>query len=177
VRNINVGHKSKGYQQIDKQRVLNVNNYALKHSNKGHNKSNAKRVKQALGNQKNIARQTKTMKANKQVSNKQRIINQSKHQQKQKLSNNFRANKNTKFDTKQNNSGKSQKYATLGAQNNKQRSSSVKTYKNASAYNSSKSNGNKSSNKSNSYRASSNKQNKSRPVKVARQSNSKGKQR
>jgi hypothetical protein len=174
VRNINGGNKSKGYQQIDKQRVLSVSDYSKKQNANKHNKSNVKRVKQALGNKQTAARQTKTFKANKQVNSKQRIINQGKNQQQQKLSNNHRPSKNSKVETKHRNSESSQKYASQRAQSNQQKRPTVKTYNKASTY---KSN-NKSSSKSNSYRASSNKQNKSRPVKVARQkSNSKVKQR
>ena len=166
VRSINGGDKSRGYQQIDKQRVLNVNDYSKKH-----NKSNAKRFKQALGNQQRTARQTKSLKANKLVSNKQRVINQSNNQQRQKLNNNYRPNKPAKINTKQMNSGKTQKFASQGTQTDKVKRTTIKTQNKTNNY---KSN-NKSSNKSN--RASSNKQNKSRPVKVARQNKSKAKQR
>jgi len=172
VRSINGGNKSKGYQQIDKQRVLNVNNYTKKHNNsdaKKHNKSNAKRVKQALSNQRHTARQTNTLKANKLVNNKQRVINQTKNQQKQRLSNDYRPNKTARLDTKQRNSRESQKYASLGSQSSKTKRSTVKTQNKTSTY--------KSNNKSSNYRASSNKQNKSRPTKAARQSKSKGKHR
>jgi hypothetical protein len=167
VRNYNGGNKSKNY-QIDKQRVLNVNNYAKKD-----NRSNARRVKQTLGNQQQSVRHTKTIKSIKLVSNKQRVINQSKNQQKQQLSKNYRSNKNAKFDTNQRNSGKSQKYASLKTQGKQQKRATVNTQNKTSSYKSS----NKSSHKSSSYRASSNKQNKSRSVKVKRQSQSKSKQR
>lgn len=176
VRNIDRGNKSHSYRQIDKQRVLNVNGYAKKH-----NKSHANRFKQALSNQQHTVRQTKTFKKNNSVSNKQRVINQSKSQQKQRLSNNYRPNKNAKLNTKQRNSEKSQKYAALGAQSNKEKRSTVKTYNKTSTYKSNHKtyikNNNKSSNKSKSYRTSSNKHNKSRPIKVTRQNNSKVKQR
>ena len=168
VRSINGGNKSIGYQQIDKQRVLNVNHYAKKQQ-----KNDIKRVKQALGNQQKALSHTKTVKANKLVSNKQRIINQSEKQHRQKLSNTYQSNKTAKVDTKQRISETSQKYASPGAQSNKVKRSTVNTQNNTRTY---KSN-NTSSNKSKSYRTSSNKQHKSRPVKVARQSQSKSKQR
>jgi hypothetical protein len=174
-------NKSKGYQQIDKQRVLNVNDYAKKHSKsvtKKHNKSNAKRVIQALGNQQHTARQTKMLKANTLVNNKQRVVNQSKNQQRLKPSNDYRPDKaaridTKKIDTKQRNSGKSQKYASLGTQSNKVQRSSVKTQNKTSSY---KTNS-KSSHKSNGHRTSSYKQSRSRPAKVAHQSRNKVKQR
>jgi hypothetical protein len=172
VRNTSGGNKYKGYQQIDKQRVLNVNRYA-----NNHNKSNAKRFKQALGNQQRNTHKTKVLQTNKRVgkvaNNKQRVIDQSKNQQKQRLSNNSRPNRTAKYNTTSRDSSKSQKYASLGAQSNKVKRSSVHTQNKTNRY---KSN-NRSSHKSNSYRASSNKQNKSRPIKVARQSKNKDKQR
>lgn len=168
VRSINGGNKSKGYQQIDKQRVLNVNNYARTHNN-----NNATRFKQALKNQQQTVRQTKAIKTNQLVSNKQRIINQSKNQQRQKQSNDYQPNVAAKFEAKQRNSGGSQKYTSLGVQNNKEKRSTVRTQNKTSSY---KSN-HKSSNKSNSYRASSNQQNKSRQIKVSRHNKSSDKQR
>ncbi|MFT6991502.1 MAG: hypothetical protein ACJASL_003489 [Paraglaciecola sp.] len=168
VRNIRSNKKNNGYQQRDKQRVLNGNKYA-----KTHHKSDAKRFKQALSHQQQTARQTKVYKANKSVSNKQRVINQSKNQQRQKLSHDDRPNKVAKFDTKQRMNRQSQKHASLGAQSNKTQRSTVKTQNKTSIY---KSN-NKSRNKSGNYRASSNKQNQSRSVKVARQNQNKSKQR
>jgi hypothetical protein len=153
VRNITSNKKRNGYQQLDKQRVLNGNKYTKTHSKryaKKHNKTDAKRFKQALGHQQQTARQTKVHQTNKSVSNKQRVINQSKNQQRQKLS-----------------------HASLGAQSNKTQRSTVKTQNKTRTYESN----NNSRNKSSSYRASSNKQNQSRSVKVARQSQNKSKQR
>jgi hypothetical protein len=133
-------HKIKGYQQINKQRILNVNDYAVKH-----NRSDAKRVKQTLGHQQHTARQTKTFKTNELMSNKQRVVNLTKNHQRQKLRDEYRPNKVARVDIKQRNSEKIQ---------------------------SSKKSGN-----SNNYRASANKQNKSRPVKIARHGSSKERQR
>jgi hypothetical protein len=162
IRNVNDGNKSTSYRQIDKQRILNVNDYAKKH-----NTNNAKRFKQALVNQQ-LVRQTKTLNTNKLVANEQRIINEGGDQQRQKPSNNYQPNKNVRVDTQQINIGKSQKQTSLRAQSNKVQRSTVNTQIRTSTY---KSN-NKSSHKRNSYRASSNKQNKSRPVKVIRQNKS-----
>jgi hypothetical protein len=142
VRSINAGNKGKGYQQIDKQKVLNVKNYA-----KTHNNNNATRFKQALKNQQQTARQTKMIKTNQLVSNKQRIINQSKNQQRHIRSNDYQPNVAARSEAKQKNSGSSYK------------------------------SNHKSSHKSNSYRASSNQQNKSRQIKVARHNKSSDKQR
>ncbi|MFQ3189678.1 MAG: hypothetical protein ACI936_000803 [Paraglaciecola sp.] len=175
VRSVNGGNKSTSYRQIDKQRILNVNDYVKKHDKsdvKKHTTTHVKRFKQALGNQQQTVRQTTTVKTDKLIRNKQRIINQSKkHQkhQKQKLNNEYRSNKIAHVDNKQRNSGKSQKHESLGSQNNNIKRSSVNTQRKTNTY---KSN-NKSSHKRNSYRASSNKQNKSRPVKVIRQNKSK----
>jgi hypothetical protein len=161
----NLSSDNKVFQQIDKQRVLNVNNYAIKH-----NKNSAKRVKQALGSQHQTVRQTKLVKSDNRVSNKQRTINQSTNQKRQKLSNDFHPNQTIKLDNKQRSSVKSQKYTSLGTQRDNQKRATVhsqtKTYKTIN-------NGN---NKSRSHRANSHKQNKSRPVKVARQSNREFKQ-
>ena len=166
VRNVNGGNKKQSYQQIDKQRVLNVNDYANKH-----NKSHAKQFEQALGNQPQTVRQTKTVKTDKTdklVTNKQRIINQSKKHQRQKLNSDYQPNKTSKVENKQRNSEKSPKKITIGTQNPIVKRSTVNTQHKRSTYKSS----NKSSHKSKNYRASSNKQHKSRPVKVSRQSNS-----
>jgi hypothetical protein len=169
VRSVNGGNKRQGYQQIDKQRVLNVNDYSKKH-----NKSYAKQFKQALGNQPQTARQTKTVKTDntdKLVMNKQRIINQSKKHQRQKLNSDYRPNKTTKVENKQRSSEKSHKEVSIGPQNHTVKRSTVNTQHKRSTYKSS----NESSHKNKNYRASSNKQHKSRPVKVSRQSKSKQK--
>lgn len=173
IRNYNKGNKHNSYQQINKQRVLNVNDYANKRNNNKHNKTKAQQFKQALGNQQQTSRKVKTFKADKLANNKQRIINQSENQHKQKRSNNYQPNRFAKVETNQRNSSKSQRDSTLQRQSNQQKRSTDNTQYKRSDY---KSN-NKSSNKSSSYRASSNKQNKSRPVKVVRQSKSKGKER
>lgn len=154
VRSINGGHKTKGYRQVDKQRVLNVSHYAKKQ-----NQHHAKQFKRALSNQQKSTRQANTFKKNKSLSNKQRVINHS---------HNYKVNKTTKVVSKQKSHSKSQKYASLNTHNNKEKRSVVKTYNNTKTY---KSN-NKSSYKNNNYRTSSNKQNKSRPVKIARHSKS-----
>ena len=180
VRNINRGNNSKGYQQIDKQRILNVNRYSKKNSQyyaKKHPKSHAKRVKQALGNQ--------------QLSNKQKVINLSKSQQRQKLSRHGRTNntsmlntkqKSTKQkSTKQKNSHKSRKYTALATQNSQTKRFAGKTQNRTTAYHSQNTMRYKSSDKrdhkNSSNRTRSHKQNKSRVAKVARQSHSSGKQR
>ena len=108
VRNITGGNKGKSDQQLNKKRMLNVNQFA-----RNHNKSNAKRFKQALDNQQHTARQTKALKSNKQVdqlaNNKQRFTNQSKNQQMQKLSNDYRPNRNVKSNATSRDIGKSHK--------------------------------------------------------------------
>jgi hypothetical protein len=167
VRSVNGSNKVKNYRQIDKQRVLNVNDYAQRHNSK-HNKNKAVRIKQALGNQHQTARQSKTFKANKVVSNKQRIINQSKNQQKQVLSNKGKTHNYAKVDSNQRNS---HKYSSSEVQNKQQKRATVNAQNKRNNYKSNY----KSSAKSNSYRAKSSKQNKSRPVKVSRQSKSKNK--
>jgi len=160
---------NKHYQQIDKQRVLNVNDYARKQ-----HKRNAVQVKQNLAKRSTSERQTKTTKSSNQVHNKQRVIEQkqSSDQHRQKQSNDSRPNKTAKLDTEQRNSLKSQQYSSQIAQSNNKKSSTVTTRNNTKTYNSNK----ESSHKSNSSRASSNKQNKSRPIKVSRHSKSKNKQ-
>lgn len=174
VRHINVGNNNiksnKHYQQIDKQRVLNVSDYARKD-----HKRNAAQVKQHLTQRSTSERHTKTNKSSNRVTNKQRVIeqHQSPNQHKQKLNNGYQANKTAKFDSVQRNSGKSQKHSSQRTQNNTQKRSTVNTQNSTRTYNSN----HKSSYKSNSHRASSNKQNKSRPIKVHRQSKSKDKQR
>ena len=165
IRNYNGGNKSKGYQQIDKQRRLNVNDYAHKQNKNNHNKRNAKEFKQALGKQRHTAHPKKTFKADK-VINKQRIINQGNNQKKQKRSTYQRPNEYAKFDAKQTNSQRKKDYSSAEVQSSQQKRATV----NRNNYQSN----HKSSNKSRDYRASSHKQNKSRPVKVARQTKSKG---
>jgi hypothetical protein len=156
VRRINAEHNNiksnKHYQQIDKQRVLNVSDYAKKH-----HKRNALQVKQTLAKRSISVHQTQTNKSSNRVNNKQRVIEQkqSSNPHRQKLNNDSRPNKTARLVTEQRNSGKLQKYSSQREQSNSK----------------------KSSYKSNSSRASSNKQNKSRPIKVARQSKSKNKQR
>jgi len=164
VRNVNGSNKIQGNQKIDKQRVLNVNDYS-----KNHNRANAKQFKQALGEQPQTDRQTKVMKTDKLVSNKKRIINQNKKHQSHKRNNDYRPRTPSKIDNKQKNSGKSHKRVSIGAQSNKVKRSTVDTQKTASTYNSN----NKSVHKSKNYRASSNKQNKSRLIKVSRQNKNK----
>ena len=166
VRSIDGGSKSKGYQQIDKQRVLNVNKYANKHY-----KNKAIRVKQALGDPQKTVVQTKTfkkktLKTNKSVNNKHRIVNHSKNQQNQKLGNDYRPNKTAKFDPKHNNSRQPQKYSSIEPKSNIEKRYSATTQNKTSAY---KSHSNSSNNKSINHRASSNKQNKSRSTKAPRQ--------
>ena len=166
VRSIDGGSKSKGYQQIDKQRVLNVNKYANKHY-----KNKAIRVKQALGDPQKTVVQTKTfkkktLKTNKSVNNKHRIVNHSKNQQNQKLGNDYRPNKTAKFDPKHNNSKQPQKYSSIEPKSNIEKRYSATTQNKTSAY---KSHSNSSNNKSINHRASSNKQNKSRSTKAPRQ--------
>ena len=170
VRSIDGGSKSKGYQQIDKQRVLNVNKYANKYANK-HYKNKAIRVKQALGDPQKTVVQTKTfkkktLKTNKSVNNKHRIVNHSKNQQNQKLGNDYRPNKTAKFDPKHNNSKEPQKYSSIEPKSNIEKRYSATTQNKTSAY---KSHSNSSNNKSINHRASSNKQNKSRSTKAPRQ--------
>jgi hypothetical protein len=167
MRSIDGDSKSKGYQQIDKQRVLNVNKYANKYVNK-HNKNKAIRVKQALGDPQKIVVQTKTFKTNKSVSNKQRIVKHSKNQQTQKLSNDYRPNKTAKFDPKHNNNKQPQKYSSIEPKNNNEKRYSATSQNKTNAYRS-QSNSN---NKSITHRASSNKQNKSISTKAPRQSKS-----
>ena len=165
VRNFNQGNKSKGYQQIDKQRILNSNDYP-----QNHNKRNANNVKEALNNQPQVLRQTKTVKANNGVSNKQRIIHHRQKDQRQKQGNDYQQNVTTKFESKQRTIDKAQKHASPGVQSTRQPSTTFKPQNNSS---NDKSN-HKSSHKSNGYRSSSNQQNKSREIKVERQSKSKG---
>jgi hypothetical protein len=164
VRNVNGGNKKQSYQQIDKQRVLNVNDYSKKH-----NKSNAKHFKQALGNQQQTARQTKTRKTDTLVTNKQRIINQSKKHQTQKLNSEYRPTKTAKVETKQRNIERSHEKVSIGSQSNQVKRSTVNTQHKTSTYKSNT----ESSHNSKNYRSSSNKQNKSRPIKVSRQNKSK----
>ena len=159
MRNVNGGNKRQGHQKIDKQKVLNVNDYSRKH-----NKTNAKQFKQALGKQPQTARQTKAMKTDKLVSNKKRIINQNKKHQSQKRNSDYRPNTRPKIDNKQKNSGKLHKKVSIRTQSNKVKHPTVSTQKSAYTY---KSN-NKSVHTSKNYRASSNKQNNSRPIKVSR---------
>ena len=156
VRNINAGDKTNIHHKMDKQRVFVLNDYAKKH-----NKGNAKRFKQALGNQQQTARQTKTLKANNLISDKQRAINQIKSQQRQQLSNKYQPNKTTKPHTKQRKGEQSQRYASLGAQSKIEKRTAYKTQNITST--------NKSDNQNKRYRVSSNKPNKSRPIKVTRQ--------
>jgi hypothetical protein len=168
IRSVDGGNKSNSYRQIDNQRILNVNDYAKKHYKgdvKKHNTNNAKRFKQALGNQQHV-RQIKTLNTNKLVANEQRINNEGGNQQRQKLSNNYLPNKNVRVDTQQMNIGKSQKQTSLRAQSNKVQRSSVNTQNKSSTYKSNNMNSHKSKN----YHASSNNKNKSRPLKVNRQS-------
>jgi hypothetical protein len=170
VRNISGGSKSQDYHQIDKQRVLNVNSYGNKQS-----KNTAKRFKQALSKQQS-ADHTKTLRPNKQSSNKQRDIiqkqdqkqGQSESQQKQKLSNHYRSNKTDRADrsdTPKMNVGKSQKSPLLEVRNNTVRQFTANTQDKTRSFTSK----NNSSHKSRDYRASSHKQNKSRPIKGSRQ--------
>jgi hypothetical protein len=167
VRSISGDSKSKIYHQIDKQRVLNVNSYANKQS-----KNTAKRFKQALSKQQSVDH-TKTLRPNKQSSNKQRGLiqkqaqkqAQSESQHRQKLSNHYRPNKTDRADTPKMNTGKSQKTPSLEVQNNKVRHFTANTQDKTRTYTPK----NNSSNKSRDYRASSHKQNKSRPIKVTRQ--------
>jgi hypothetical protein len=173
VRNFNGGNKYKGHQQIDKQRILKVNDYAQKHNKNGHNKRNAKQFRQALGDQHETARKTKIFKKDKGIHNKQRIIDKGNNQRKKQLSNSHQSKNYAKVDTNQRNGQKSQRHAGVKTQRSQQKRPTANTQKNRSNY---KSN-NSSRNKSSSYRASSTKQNKSRPAKVARQSQSKGKHR
>jgi hypothetical protein len=167
VRSVNGGNKRQSFQQLDKQRVLNVNDYSKKH-----NKSNAKQFKQALGNQQHTARQTKTVKTDNTdalVTNKQRIINQSKKHQTQKMNSKYRPTKTVRVENKQRDSEYSHKKVSIGSQSNQVKRSTVNTQHKTSSF---KPN-NQSSHKSKNYRVSSNKQNKSRPIKVSRQSKSK----
>lgn len=159
VRSINGGNKIKSYQKIDKQRVLNVSDYAQRPDKTLRNKNNVKRLKQALGNQQQTARQTRTFKANKVVSHKQRIIDKSKNQ---RASNYAKVNSNKR---------NSHKYSSLDVSKQQQQ-------QRTSNYSQKRSNNYKrsSSSKSSSYRTKSNKQNKSRRVQVSRKSNSKSKQ-
>jgi hypothetical protein len=167
VRNISEGNKSKVYHQIDKQRVLNVNSYSNKQS-----KNTAKRFKQALSKQQSVDH-TKTLRPNKQSSNKQRDIiqkqaqkqGQSESQQRQKLSNHYRPNKTDRADTPKMNIGKSQRSPSLEVRNNKVRHFTANTQNKTRTYTSK----NNSSHKSSNDRASSHKQNKSKPIKVSRQ--------
>ena len=185
VRNIN-SDKRNGYQQIDKQRVLNVDRYVKNSKNNAisyrksdareHNKNNARRFKQAIGNQ--HAQSTKVQKANKQMNNKQHFVNQSKNQQRQKLKNNYQPHKVAKVDTKQRalkqkDSGKSQKYASFGTHSNTTQRPSIKTQNKTSSYK----NNNRGSQRSNTHRANSHKQSRTRPVSVAHNSRNKIKQR
>ena len=161
VRSIDGGSKSKGYQQIDKQRVLNVNNQTNKHK-----KNKAIRVKQALGEPKKTVVQTKTFKTNKSVNNKQRIVNHSKNQQTQKLGNDYRPNRTAKLALKHNNTRQSKKYSSIEPKSNIEKRYPVKTQNKTRSYKS------QSNNKSNNYRASSNKQNRSKAIKTLRQNKS-----
>jgi hypothetical protein len=157
VRNIDGASKTKGYQQIDKQRVLNIDNYTTKHV-----KNRAVRVKKALNEQQQIALNTKTLNTNKSVSNKQRIVNQGKNQQTQHHKNNYRSNQTTKLNNTKNSNMQSQKYASLRAKANTEERHSVTTHNKTNVYKPS------SNKKTNNYRVSTNKQNKSRPIKASR---------
>jgi hypothetical protein len=158
LRNINSDNKRQNYKQIDKKRVLNVNDYSKKHNN-----TNAKQFKQALGKQPQAVLQTKLIKNDTLVSNKKRIINHNKKLQNQKLNSDYRPNKNPNFDNKQKNSGKSKRKVSIGAQSNKVKRSTVNNQKTTRTY---KSN-NERVHTSKNYQASPNKQNKSRPIKVS----------
>lgn len=169
VRSVNGGSKIGKYQQIDKKRVLNVNNYGHKQNRSAHNKNTVKRVKQALGNQQ-TARHRKTSKTTKVVSNKQRIINQSNNHQKQVVSSKHKASNYARVDS---NKKKSHKLSSTGSQQKQQKSYTHNTLNKSNKYSSKYKSSSSSSSKSNSYRSKSNKQNKSRPVQVSRQSKSK----
>ena len=159
VRNIDGASKAKGYQQIDKHRVLNLDKYATKHA-----KNRAVRVKKALNAQQQSILNTKALKTNKSVSNKQQIVNQSKNQQRQNHHNDYRPNQTAKLSTKQHNNMQSQKYASLRTKANKEKRHSATTHNKTNVY---KRNSNN-NNKTNNYRVSSNEKNKSRPIKVSR---------
>jgi hypothetical protein len=178
IRNIDGGIKAKGYRQIDKQRVLNVDNYPKKHAKK-YNKNKAIRVKQVLDRQQQTALQTKTLKISRSTSNKQRAITQSKNQQRRALNNELRPQNTVKFESKQPRSRQLQKSLSLKSRADKKTRYPINTQNNASAYrshdkSSSNSNNksiNRSNNQNNNYRISSNKQNKSKPANVSRQNN------
>ncbi|MBU3002194.1 DUF3300 domain-containing protein [Paraglaciecola arctica] len=106
VRTINGGNKVNTYKQIDKQRVLNVSDYAHKHTkNKGYKKK-SKSFKQTLGKQQHVTHQTKSVKPSKVANNKQRVISQNKSQQKRVITNKAKTNNyksNYKSNTKSNN--------------------------------------------------------------------------
>jgi hypothetical protein len=167
VRNISGGSKNKVYHQIDKQRVLNINSYSNKQS-----KNTAKRFKQALSKQQSVDH-TKTLRPNKQSSNKQRGLiqkqaqkqAQSENQQRQKLSNHDQFNKTDRADTPKMNTGKSQKSPSLEVRNKKVRHFTATTQNKTRTYTSK----NNSSHKSRDYRASSRKQKMTRPIKDTRQ--------
>lgn len=161
----NYTKSNKTYRQIDKQRVLNVNDYA-----RNQNKHNATQVKRSLTNQSTSQRQTQTNKSSNKVNNKQRVLRHNEHSQKR--NNDYKSNKTTSFKSEQRNSEKSQKYASQRTQSAKAKQPVVNTQNHSRTYKSS----NKSNQKSKSYSASSHKQNKSRPIKVDRQSKSKQRQ-
>ena len=168
------GSKTKGYPKINKQRILNVNDYTNSHAinhaqndTKKYNKNNAIRVKRALDKQQKTAIQTKTLKVNKLVNNKQRLSSQSKSQQKKRLANNYRPKNTTKFNSEPYNAKQLQKYASLETKANKETRYPINTQNSTNSRQ--PRNKNKSNSNSNNYRASSNKQNKSRPVNVSRQ--------
>jgi hypothetical protein len=176
VRSIDGSSKTKGYRQIDKQRVLNVGNYADNRVAKP-NKNKVIRVKRALNEQQATLR-TKTLKINKSVTNKQRVINRGESQQ--RLRSDYQPNNTAKFDPKKNTSKQSRQYTTLKTNVNKETRHPVNIQNNTRSYKShhksddrSKNRGvNKSSHRGNEHRVSSNKHNKSRPVSVSHQNRS-----
>jgi hypothetical protein len=178
IRSIDGGSKTKGYRQIDKQRILNVDNYSRKYAKK-YNKNKAIRVKQVLNEQQQTALQTKILKIDRSVSNKQRVIAQSKNQQRRALNNELRPQNTVKFESKQHPNRQLQKYSSLKSRVDKETRYPVNTQNNTGAYrshdksSSSSSSNNKNINRSNSqnnnYRVSSNKQNRSKPANVSRQ--------
>jgi hypothetical protein len=159
VHKVSGGYKGQHNQQIDKRRILNIKQYSNKQSN-----ANPKRIKQALANQK---KSTYSAKSNK-ISNKQRVLNHQKNQKVHRSNNEYKKLNTSQSQAKKYTSKKVDKYANQRAYTHKQKQSAGKYQKqknNNKVY--------KKSTKSNNNRFSSNKQNKARPVNVARSNKNK----
>ncbi|WP_299080231.1 DUF3300 domain-containing protein [uncultured Paraglaciecola sp.] len=167
VRNIRSGNTHKSYHKNNKQRLLNADHYAKKHS-----KPHAKQVKHALAKQSKTIRHTKVHKANKQALHKQRIAYKSNNHQKPKHGHNNPSQKSSRIATSHKSDVRRPKQAYQEVKNRKLNTASIKPRKN-SHYQVK----NQSHQKRTSHNKSLKRHNKSRPTKVARHNKSKNKQR